>query len=61
MSDASGLRLDRATGLFDLLAGGSTDLVQLDGEGLLDLAIAKEFDLVAAAVEQAGLAEAIPR
>lgn len=58
-TDASGLRLDRATGLFDLGAGSGADLVQFDGEGFFHLAIGKEFYLIAATIEQARLAKGL--
>ncbi len=49
--------LDGATGFLDLLTGGGADLVHLDGEGLFHFAIAEKFHLIAAAIQQAGLAK----
>src|SRR4051812_43020023 len=49
----SGGRLDGATGLFDLFAGGSAGISDHEGQRLFDFAIAENLDLIAAAVEKA--------
>jgi len=53
------LRVDRATSLFNLLAGGGTDGGHRDGERLLYFAITEKFDAVAAAIEKTRLTEGL--